>query len=501
MSSGPSHFSLIPLTEFIENGPDYGPIKLIHRGADSFLTLHRKAYDENFNRPWENVGSVSVDDLELKFSRHCNFLTEDSYFSINSFYKSGGEKNLNFPELEAVLRKNKALRYLNACFVDIDCHHKGIDDDQAIDEVMRLQCEKTIPAASIIVQSGRGIWLLWLLVDVENEYAKNNISQRAFEDKREHWANIQQELCGRFIDIGADSKSLDPVRVTRIPGSINSKTNRYVEYYKQVDSSGRSFLYNLYQMEDMLGFKNSRSTSTDSGLKPSPKKRMQRKATVPPQTYKQKRVDDLRTLEKLRGGFQDGCRNNALLTYIFCLKNNGANEEFLQNEAKRMADNCHPPLKEAEIGGDLKSARQWSKLKDSTIAGWLEISIKEASNLKQLKSADYYREKEKTPSVNPQIAIKQRHNRIRKIVHEKSILPAVREMESMLKPYGIHASHMTIQRDYKALNIDSGRTKKEIRQKKVRQAKGCGVTKAKKQDNSMNYHRNSRSCNIDAYIE
>ena len=70
---------------------------------------------------------------------------------------------------------------LNACYVDIDFHKLGLDIGTVIGRVVNLQESGQLPHASMIVRSGHGIWLLWLVHDIEDK----DTSQPAFPDRLE----------------------------------------------------------------------------------------------------------------------------------------------------------------------------------------------------------------------------------------------------------------------------------------------------------------------------
>jgi hypothetical protein len=82
------------------------------------------------------------------------------------------------------LHRTDRLRYINTCYVDIDFDKLGLDGGTVIGRIVNLQDSGQLPHASMIVRSGHGIWLLWLIHDVEAE----DISQQAFPDKLELYA-------------------------------------------------------------------------------------------------------------------------------------------------------------------------------------------------------------------------------------------------------------------------------------------------------------------------
>jgi hypothetical protein len=96
--------------------------------------------------------------------------------------------------------------------VDIDHHKLGMDTGTVIGKIINLQDSGQLPHASMIVRSGHGIWLLWLIHDVESE----DISQRAFPDKLEIYARIQAAIIERLSHLGADMAARDAARHLRV---------------------------------------------------------------------------------------------------------------------------------------------------------------------------------------------------------------------------------------------------------------------------------------------
>ena len=151
------------------------PIPEIHRGPDAFVSFHRKSGDE-----LENLGSVPTAELETMFPEFAAELKRDSYFAINSFCRAG-RYGTCLPVLKPAYRKAESARYLNACFIDIDFHDKygPFDFGYQFGQVITLQDSMIIPPASLVMRSGRGLWLFWLLASPQNP----PIPPRAFPEQ------------------------------------------------------------------------------------------------------------------------------------------------------------------------------------------------------------------------------------------------------------------------------------------------------------------------------
>ena len=171
----------------------YSYINMVHGNSDSgFISIFHK---ESKSR-W---GVANDNWLELT-----NLVgKEDIYASVNSFYSPVG----------CTSSKTKKL---NAIFIDLDYYNieqlKGLNAEEVI-QVLRKEVD--YPEPSFYVDSGNGLYLMWLL---NNTYATTG--------SRAYWRKIEETLIKVFEPYGADTKVKDHARVLRIPGTINSKTGR-----------------------------------------------------------------------------------------------------------------------------------------------------------------------------------------------------------------------------------------------------------------------------------
>ena len=106
-------------------------------------------------------------------------------------------------------RMIRLLRSLRACYVDID----GCTDlDAALDTLLFAG----LPAPNLVVFSGRGLHLYWLLEPVPAKALPV-------------WQRIQNTLLEALKPIGADPVAKDCTRMLRLIGSVHGKTGATVE--------------------------------------------------------------------------------------------------------------------------------------------------------------------------------------------------------------------------------------------------------------------------------
>ena len=167
-----------------------------------------------------------------------------------------------------------SLRYLCACAVDIDCYRCG-RDFQATLELVQEEYQRGLPMASIVVNSGRGMWLLWLLRD------PNNANQAHYGAYGDNWNNhlllyrrIEQHLGGSLAHLGSDRQATDAARHIRIPGSLNTKSETVVQWHIAANEAGELITYRLRGMAQALGIdlkaspKRGRQTGANRGRCP-----------------------------------------------------------------------------------------------------------------------------------------------------------------------------------------------------------------------------------------
>lgn len=131
---------------------------------------------------------------------------KNKYLSINTFTKK--------------CRQQERLSSLRGFYLDIDPYHSkegyGYTAEQAINAIYRDGIiGKSVPAPNCVVYSGGGFYFYWLIQPIEADDAAV-----------ERWRDIEYILYQKMEMYGADARALDPVRVLRIPGTVNSKQGR-----------------------------------------------------------------------------------------------------------------------------------------------------------------------------------------------------------------------------------------------------------------------------------
>ena len=346
----------------------------IHRDPESFVALQRKR-----DGKWEPIAQERVGDFREMFPEIMHFLVHDSYWSPNGYFAAKTRKDpatgALFPVLNPisgrpeVRRDEKALRRLNACFVDIDSGRDEGDEvgarlhyREVLYRVGVLADLRLIPHPSIMARSGRGVYLLWLL----NHARLPDESPRGFDREIGQYKRINKALGWIVKQAGlpADKRAHDAARVLRIHGSINSKAPDVpVAYTLQYLESGKIPRYTLDELAAAIG-QPGQCGELPAALNPNtpaPKVRSTKEKGSRPSGIKglneigRRRAASIVRLSNYRGGFlkagkayPDGHisqgRFKALSNYALSLRQSGLDRAAVLDAVAAMAQTTRPPM-------------------------------------------------------------------------------------------------------------------------------------------------------------
>lgn len=137
-----------------------------------------------------------------------DFDGENLYISMNTFYRKE--------------RTVERLKRLNALYVDIDCYKLGLKKESILHELEQNYFESEIPCPTFVIDSGRGLYLIWKL---------RNEDRNALP----RWSKVQNHLVEKLKCFGADPACKDSARILRIPFSKNTKSGTKVKILRFYD--------------------------------------------------------------------------------------------------------------------------------------------------------------------------------------------------------------------------------------------------------------------------
>ena len=141
---------------------------------------------------------------------------QDVYVSMNSFLTSKSRAIDN-------------LKRLNALYIDLDCYKMGLTREQVLYWLETDYFGKIIPCPTFVIDSGRGLYLIWKISEDRNALPK--------------WKRVQEYFAEKLNEFGADEQALDAARILRVPYSVNTKSNSRVKIIRYNDVR-----YTLYEI-------------------------------------------------------------------------------------------------------------------------------------------------------------------------------------------------------------------------------------------------------------
>jgi hypothetical protein len=309
----------------VEHALDVLP--MIHRHHDGGIAFVHKV-DGGLKQLWY----VTPDELQGMLRPVAEFLAKNSYFSMNALHRHGPyrDKATGLWAIGVDKFRNKGerrfgrvtenMRYLNACFCDIDCGRSEAEAKNALEkmtvrEVQRrvedLQDAGAIPPFSIMGHSGRGLYVLWLLRDDRPGLEKQ--SAPAFNWHIPLWKALQTAIENILIhaQLPVDAQGKLITQVYRVPGSIHGGTGKRVHYWVYMQGDEKRII--TYTLQELAGLLHLPSTSGDlpnetlqQAQEPA-YKRAEKPCPAKAAGWRQRHAllaEDMLTIESARGGYR-----------------------------------------------------------------------------------------------------------------------------------------------------------------------------------------------------
>lgn len=442
------------IPETIE-APKLRGLHLLHRHEDGFISFAVKSDEGDF----QHLASIQRSQLESLFPEFRQRLEKDGYASVNASYAE--TKSLTRSKAfgrRRLYHSGKTLKYLCACYADIDYYKADLRFSEAYGHVLKAEEDGLIPRHSIVIDSGRGMWLLWLLRD---ERDPDHVHRGAWADSPLNhallYSGIQRKICDALSPIGCDPAGTDAARHVRIEGSFHTQTEEFVRW--SIHGQGREVnSYTLKDLADFFGIRRATHAAIP-GNRAARERKPQSHHTTGHRAAGETKIAIIELLSFRRGGFERGCRNKALSLYAMALRGAHLSPQVAIDRAMELARQCKPPLGQAEVRGVIRSAYAQAKslLSYPRIADSLTVTPAEAAELCQLTTkpfpaASSFPALASNPGRKEKAEI--RHATIKRIIHQHGPL-SFREMQKQLSSEGIEASYVTVGTDYAALGIQS----------------------------------------------
>lgn len=448
-------------------------LDVLHRGHDGYLSFHRKR-DDHF----EDIASLKAADLGTDFEKVRSHFDGDCYFSVNGFWCPGRGASPTDATLRRAHRRIKDVRWLTACFVDLDAYKVGRSSDDVIAAVTRAMEAGALPWGSYWLRSGRGAWIFWLLADSDGG------PTRASYDNPKLYACVQSRLCALLAPYGADSASKDAARICRIPGTSNSKVGRLATA-GPMQPNQRAAIYGLEALAVLVGAHDDANPTPRTLTDRAANKTTRAARTIPraptrgrerePCSAKSARgrkgyqgrvnkgLRQFETLRRLRGGFREGHRHHALYIYGLLLKAGGRSLDAVRRELRTLGGECSPPLSRSDCDATTHSAPAVLKMRNATIADWLEITPSEAEQLEGWPAANssgsHDGERHSRPAETRRSRQERRRAAIWGFVLSGGSVPTAAQIAEHLATESLTSHAVTVLRDLRALGLLNPRSK------------------------------------------
>ncbi len=263
------------------------------------------------------------------------------------------------------------LQSLGLCFVDLDTYRsEGLKDKNIPAQVAALLyfCEvEGIPIPSLIIFSGRGLQAKWLL--------ENALPRQALP----RWNAVQRHLVDALLDLGADTGAKDASRVLRCVDTVNTKSGKIAKivHLTEGETKGKPIHYDFeYLTECVLPIARHEIEEGKKArlklLKSKPKGKKTNLQKLNGRNLAWNRLEDLRSLVKMRGGVKEGERMRTLFWQLnFLLLSGATNHRDMWHEAAALAKEIDPNwgYRSKELSTLYQKAKEYSKGQKIEFAG------------------------------------------------------------------------------------------------------------------------------------
>ena len=332
-------------------------IDRVHGNSKGWIT--RSCIDENGYSQWHYKY------LELK---ETDLTGENIYITLNTFYKP--------------CRRLECIKELNFVYIDLDYYKTKYTKEQVIMNLESNYFNKIIPATNYIIDSGRGLALLWNI---------NKVPSQALP----LWKAIEEYLYNQLKEFGADRQALDATRILRVPGSINSKSKTVVSIIDEYD-----YIYDLREIQKEFL----------PELKPKEKRKGRPKKIN--YVYRERslyyaRIHDITKLCELREYDLRGHREIILFLYRYYLCSFTEDTKKALEDVLELNSMFISPLKENEVIRATRSAEKCYldknkeyKYKNDTLIELLEITEYEETQMSTIISKGEYKRRDRVYQKN-----------------------------------------------------------------------------------------------------
>lgn len=253
------------------------------------------------------------------------------YFSLLTSFEGGRKVQHSYPTLQmpvvlgmidanrdtwisqaefwSSLRRVVNVKSIGLAFLDIDFYREDVEwgrgrtPERAAEDFAGLCDDFGIPRPSLIIYSGRGLQVKW--------FFETALPRMALP----RWNIVEKVLVERFALCGADPQARDSARVLRLVQTVNTKSKQVCRpIWVNTDENGQPVRYDFeYFAECVLPIPRSMARQHVEKARQAaktPRNDISRGLNI--ETLNWNRVEDLRTIVRLRSGMPEGMRMQML---------------------------------------------------------------------------------------------------------------------------------------------------------------------------------------------
>lgn len=253
------------------------------------------------------------------------------YFSLLTSFEGGRKVQHSYPTLQmpvvlgmidanrdtwisqaefwSSLRRVVNVKSIGLAFLDIDFYREDVEwgrgrtPERAAEDFAGLCDDFGIPRPSLIIYSGRGLQVKW--------FFETALPRMALP----RWNIVEKVLVERFALCGADPQARDSARVLRLVQTVNTKSKQVCRpIWVNTDENGQPVRYDFeYFAECVLPIPRSiarQHVEKARQAAKTPRNDISRGLNI--ETLNWNRVEDLRTIVRLRSGMPEGMRMQML---------------------------------------------------------------------------------------------------------------------------------------------------------------------------------------------
>jgi len=387
-------------------------LKNLHKDSQGYITVASKTLEYS---QWH----YKREDLLERTEEIINDI--NAYVSQNTFYR---------PQ-----RRIENIKELRAIYIDIDCYNSKYTKE-AVKYFLENDLYKSkIPIPNYLIDSGRGLYYVILIKPVPSMALPL-------------WYAVQRYLYNILKPFGADANALDPTRVLRIVGTLNSKSGTCVkvldkyDYEYSLKEIQKEYLPEIFEKKKGKGRpKKMVSLFTEYGLYHA-------------------RVLDIAKICELREYDVEGHREIILFLYRYYSACFTEDAEEALRRALELNAMFKKPLPENEVIKDTKSAsrayeNRLYKYTNTKLIEILDITLDEQQHLKTIISGkEKYRRNAKNQKANKKAKRRNENGLTNKQQELKDFKTKVKDLKSQ---------GLSLRTIAKELDISLGKVQRALR--------------------------------------